>query len=238
MSLRIIRSVTLFILLAVTSQTISLAQEGNAVADRQARIESETKARLTLQSELNSKMNQVGDEVIATLAEPVYVDGQTVLRRGTEFRGRVTKVSPAKRGQRSSHMSIRFDRVITSRGELPISAEVTAIDDWDQEVSTKANNKGELKGGHHGDKTLENTQRGGQIGFTGGLAGAALGGAAGASGRLALGIGAGGVVAGLIGGLLLTKGRELRARPGAILRIRFNEPVMVPVAPDFADPIH
>jgi hypothetical protein len=234
------RIVALAVLIA-SLQQVSLAQtasETSAQADRQTTIPSETRIRLTLRSQLNSKLNESGDIITATLAEPLYVDGQLVLQRGTEFRGRIVKVARAKRGQRSSHMSIDFDHVLTPAGDLPIVAQVTAIDDWDSEESIKANSNGELKGGHRGEKTVDNAHRGAQLGLAGGFAGAALGGAAGASGRLVLGIGAGGVALGLIGGLLLTKGSDIRVRPGALLRIKFLKPVVLPVTAALSNSIH
>jgi hypothetical protein len=239
MTLSIARRIVAIALLMASLYQVSLPQDvsGRPAArsaatvnlDRQAIIESEAKARLTLQSEINSKLSEAGDIITATLTEPLYVDGQLVLRRGTEFRGRIVKVAPAKRGQRSSHLSIDFDHIVTPSGDVPISAQVTAIDDWDREESIKANGGGELKGGHRGGKTVDNVLRGAQIGLFGGVAGAALGGAAGASGRQVLGIGAGGAAAGMIAGLLFTKGSEIRVRPGAILRIKFTRPVTMPM---------
>lgn len=226
------RRVVALALLIASLQQVSLAQnanERNAPADRQATIPSETMIRLTLGSQLNSKLNEPGDIITATLTEPFYVDGQLVLRRGTEFRGRIAKVAPAKRGQRSSHMSIDFDHIVTPSGDMPIVARVIAIDDWDREESIKANSNGELKGGHRGEKTIDNARRGAQLGLGAGVAGAVLGGAAGASGRQVLGVGGGGLAVGMIAGMLLTKGSDIRARPGAILRIKFIEPIVLPV---------
>lgn len=238
MSSRIARHIAASVVLIASLQQVSLSQNDNRGGDRKATIESETKARLTLRSELNSKMSEAGDIISATLADPLYVDGQLVLQRGTEFSGRVTKVARAKRVQRSSHISIELDHIVMPSGQVPISAQVVAIDDWDQEVSIKANSKGELKGGHRGDRTINNMQRGASLGLSGGFVGAALGGAAGASGRQVLGIGAAGVAAGMIGGLLLTKGSDLRVRPGVILRIKFNKPVTLPVTSEISNSIH
>ena len=241
MELSITRRIVALALLIASLQEVSLAQNANertAHADRQATIPSETRIRLTLRSQLNSKLNESGDIISATLAEPFYVDGQLILQRGTEFRGRIVRVAPAKRGQRSSHMSIDFDHVLTPSADVSIVAQVTAIDDWDSEASIKANSNGELKGGHRGEKSADNAHRGAQLGLAGGFAGAALGGAAGASGRLVLGIGAGGVALGLIGGLLLTKGSDIRVRPGAILRIKFLKPAVLPVTAALSNSIH
>jgi hypothetical protein len=229
MTLSIIRRIVAVALLIASLQQVSLTQDASGPSDRQVTILSETRARLTLRSELNSKLSESGDMITATLAEPMYVDGQLVLQRGSEFRGRIVKVSPAKRGQRSSHMSIDFDHIVTPFAEVPISAQVTAIDDWDREESIKANSSGELKGGHRGEKTVDNARRGAQLGLSGGLAGAALGGAAGASGRQLFGIGGAALAAGMIAGLLLTKGSDIRVRPGAILRIKFSRPVALPL---------
>jgi len=192
-------------------------------------LPAETKARLTLHSRINSKLSEPDDIVTATLAEPIYVDGQLALARGVEFVGRIIKVARAKRGQRSSNMSITFERIVTPQGEIPIAAQVTAIDDWDNEETLKADGNGKLKGGHRGEKTITNMGKGSQLGLSGGIVGVALGGAAGASGRQVLGVGASGFAVGLIAGLLFTKGSEIRVAPGAILRIRFLKPVILPV---------
>lgn len=195
----------------------------------EATIQAETRARLTLQSQISSKLSEVDDAVTATLTEPIYVDGMLVLPRGTEFHGRITNIAPAKRGQRSSHMSINFEHVVTPSGEVPILAQVTAIDDWDKEETIKANSKGNLKGGHRGEKTIENVGKGSSLGWSGAFVGALLGGAAGASGRHALGIGGAALAAGMIGGLLLTKGSEIRVGQGSILRIRFLQPATLAI---------
>ena len=192
-------------------------------------LPAETKTRLTLHSRINSKLSEPNDVVTATLAEPIYIEGQLALARGVEFVGRIIKVSPAKRGQRTSNMSILFERIVAPPGEIQIAAEVTAIDDWDNEETLKADGNGKLKGGHRGEKTINNMGKGSQLGLSAGIVGAALGGAAGASGRHVLGIGASGFAVGMIAGLLLTKGSEVRVRPGAILRIRFLKPVTLPV---------
>ncbi|MFY9554736.1 MAG: hypothetical protein WAV47_08490 [Blastocatellia bacterium] len=215
-------------LLIITSHEVLAVQQGPPPA-REATIQGETKARLTLQSQINSKLSEADDTITATLAEPIYVEGQMVLPRGAEFHGQIIRVAPAKRGPRRSNMSIVFDRVVTPSGEVPISAQVTAIDDWDREETIKADREGKLKGGGQGGKTLQNMHLGSQLGFSAAIIGVTLGGAAGASGGQALGIGGVGLAAGMLGGLLLTKGSEIRASPGTILRIIFTKPATVPV---------
>ena len=197
---------------------------------REATIQPETKAQLTIQSRINTKLSEADDVITATLNEPIFVDGEMVLARGAEFYGRIVKIAPAKRRQRSSHLSINFDRVVTSSGSVPISAQVTAIDNWDREEAIKADAQGKMKGGRRGEKTVENMRKGSSLGFSAGFVGLLLGGAAGASGRQALGIGGVGMAAGMIGGILFTKGNEIRVAPGSILRIKFLKPATIPVA--------
>ena len=216
--------------LIVISYVLSTTVAVNAQDIKPVTIKPETTARLTLQSQINSKLSEPGDIVTATLAEPIYVDGELIIPRGAEFQGRIVALLKAKRIQRSSNISIVFERVITPSGmTVPVSAQVTAIDDWDHEESLKANNKGKMKGGHSGGRTIDNMSSGTSIGLSAGSIGALLGRAAGGSGRQLLGIGGAGMAAGMIGGILLTKGSEIRVNQGTILRIRFLKPATFPV---------
>src|SRR5438128_10237421 len=99
---RLFSSITLLATLALGAAT------ARPQAAREATIQPETKAKIILQSRLSSKLSEVGDPVTAVLDEPIYVDGQLVMPRGTEFRGRVTQVTPAKRGQKGGSIGIAF----------------------------------------------------------------------------------------------------------------------------------
>jgi len=109
---------------------ILAARAGVPQAAREATIEPETKARIVLQSQLNSKLNEPGDPVTAVLDEPVYVNAQMVLPRGTEFFGRVTEVTPAGRGQKNGKIAVIFERIRMPWGDEPVAVAITAIDDW------------------------------------------------------------------------------------------------------------
>ena len=197
-------------------------------AAKEATIEPDTKAQIVLQTHLNSKLNEPGDNITAVLNEPIYVNGLLVMERGTEFHGRVTAVTPARRGQKQAQMTIVFDRVAMPWGEEPVAVMLTAIDDWNRDEKHKADSEGQVKGGHKGEKTAENVRRGGEIGGLG--AGAViLGGAAAGAGPGILGVGAAAIGGGLLGGLLLTKGGEVRVDPGATFRIKFVKPLTLPI---------
>lgn len=192
-----------------------------AQAAREVTIEPESKARIVLQSSLNSKLNEPGDTITAVLYEPLYVNGQLVMSRGTEFHGRVTEVSPAGRMQKNGKIAIVFERVMMAWGEEPISVVVTAIDDWDTDQKYKADSEGEVDGKRSGRRTAENVMIGGSIGTTAAIGTVLLGGGSTAGGA--------GIVGGLLGGLFLTKGGDVKVAPGAIFRIKFVKPLTLPV---------
>jgi hypothetical protein len=203
----------------VVASSSNVAQPGYEVT-----VVAETRGRLTLQSELNSKLNEAGDPVTASLIEPIYAEGRLVLPKGTEFRGQITGIKQAKRLQRTGNISITFDRVVMPWGEEPVSVQVTAIDDWNENEKVRSNSNGKMKAGRQGDRTLRNTGRGGTIGAGVSLIGLLFGGAVGAGGRTLSGLGGAGIAVGAISGLLLTKGGEVRSSPGAVLRFKFTKP--------------
>src|SRR5215813_9711826 len=76
-------------------------QSTNDQMDNQIAVAEGAQARLALQTQLSSKLSEVGDEVTATLYEAVRgADGRVVIPRGTEFTGRVRQVQPAQRPQK------------------------------------------------------------------------------------------------------------------------------------------
>lgn len=198
------------------------ASPARSQAAREATIEAETKTKIILQSRLSSKLSEVGDPVTAVLDEPLSVNGQVVLPRGTEFVGRVTQVTAAKRGQKGGSIAIAFEKLAMSWGDEAISVVVTSVDDWDKNEKLNADSEGKVKGGHRGDATARNVERGGGIGGAGAGVVILSGGG--------LGAGAGALGGGLLAGLLLTKGGEVVVNPGAVFRVKFVKPVTLPVS--------
>jgi hypothetical protein len=197
-------------------------------AAQEATIQPGTAVELVLKDHLSSKLNEVGDTFAAELKEPAYADGQLVLPRGAEFLGRVTQVKPAGRMEQSSQMTIVFDRVVVPWGEEPVSLLLTAIDDWSKDQKLKADDEGKVKGGHNGDATLHNVERGGRLGSLGAASVILLGRGAGA-GPGVLGAGGGAIAGGMLGGVLMTKGDDVRLSPGTMFRVRFVKPLTLPV---------
>lgn len=181
-----------------------------------------TQAKLSLQTQLHSKLNEVGDEVIAVLYEPVRAsDGRIAIPRGTEFIGRVTQVQAAKRPQREATMTVVFEKMRMPYGIEKVATIVTAIDDYAHDNKMKSkDDEGKVGAGRSGERTAKNAGMGGGLGSLGGvIIGAAGGGLGGVIG---------GIGAGAVGGVLMTKGNDIKLAPGTILRIRFERPVSLP----------
>lgn len=179
-------------------------------------------AKLSLQTRLSSKLNEVNDEVTAVLYEPVRgEDGRVVIARGTEFIGRVTQTQAAKRPQKEATMTVVFDTMRMPYGTEKVSVTIVAIDDYanDEKLKSK-NDEGKVGGGRSGGRTAKNAGRGGALGGLGGTVIAVAGGGLGGL--------AGGIGAGVLGGVLMTKGNDIRLEPGTILRIKFERPVTLP----------
>jgi len=170
-------------------------------AAKETTVPEGTKLRLSLQTSISSKLNEPGDPLQAILYDPLRVDGNMVLERGTEFEGRITEIKAAGLAQNQSSMTIVFDRLITPYGVEPVSLSLNAIEDYTNDEKYKANGEGKVKGGHSAKTTIDNANTGKGIG-----------------GPL-----------GSIGGVLLTKGKEIRLQPGTLFRASFNRSIKLPI---------
>ena len=219
------KHVFLIALLAMTMLSWRGVSQAQAQSDPVVVIEG-TQARLSLQTQLSSKLSEVGDQVTAVLYETVRgQDGRVAIPRGTEFIGRVTQVQAARRPQKEATMTVVFDTMRLSYGTEKIATVVVAIDDFGNDEKLKArNDEGKVGGGHSGSRTVRNAGTGAGLGGVGGIiiaaAGGGLGGAAGAAG------------AGAVGGVLLSKGNDIKLQPGTVLRIRFERPLTLPALED------
>lgn len=207
-------------LLALLLLALSSAARAQVASD--VVIADGTLARLSLQTQLSSKLSEVGDEVRAVLYEAVRgADGRVAITRGTEFIGRVAQVQPARRPQKQATITVVFEAVRLPFGTEKIATMVMAIDDYanDEKLKSK-DDEGKVGAGRSGGRTARNAGTGATLGGLGGLiigaAGGGLGGAAASTG------------AGAIGGVLMTKGNDIKLAPGTILRIRFERPLTLP----------
>lgn len=66
---------------------------------------------------LSSAHNQQGDEFLATLDQPLIVDGFIIAERGSRVEGRVVEVEPPGHGRSNSHLGIALVKLSTSDGQ-------------------------------------------------------------------------------------------------------------------------
>jgi hypothetical protein len=178
-------------------------------------------ARLSLRTPISSKISEPGDRVKAVLDEPVLdAEGREAIPAGTEFIGRITQAKEARRLHRQGSMTIVFDTMRTTQGAEKISAVVTSIYDYatDQKLHAK-NKEGKIEAGRSAKRTGRNAATGAAVGGAFGLLGLIS-----RFGYNSLPIT---LHAGTILGGAATKGNEVRLGDETILRIRFEEPVVV-----------
>ncbi|MBS1807864.1 MAG: hypothetical protein JST84_06715 [Acidobacteria bacterium] len=176
-----------------------------------------TTGKLSLQTALSTKINEVGDEVLAVLYEPVRAeDGRIAIPRGTQFFGRVSQVQRAKKGQKQATLKVTFETMLMPYGAEKVSVTVLAIDDYANDEKYKAKDgEGKVDAGRSGGRTARNAGTGAGLGTIGGIFGG-LGGMA---------IGAG---VGAMAGVLMTKGNDLKLDQGTVLRVRFERELKLP----------
>jgi len=222
-------SISLLTTLIISLSMIARAQEEKAQEEKEKSdngnitVAQGTLAKISLQTQLSSKINEVGDQVTAVLYENVRAsDGSIAIPRGTEFFGRVTQVQAAKKPQKEATMTVIFETMRMPYGIEKVSTTITAIDDYanDEKMKSKGE-EGQVGAGRSGGRTARNAGLGGSLGALGGVLIGAAGGGIGAI--------AGAIGVGAAGGVLMTKGKDIKLAPGTILRIRFERDITLPV---------
>ncbi len=164
-----------------------------------------TRITLKLDAEINSRVSDVNDTFIATVAKPVIVREVILLPVGTIVEGRVIKAAPASVGGKAGTLVLAFESIKFVNGVK-------------REVSGFLVN--ELRGG-----SMQTTNLLSILG--GAIIGTAIGAAArtgnGALIGAAIGAGAGTGVA------LARKGKDVRIRKGQEFEIELKKEVVLPV---------
>jgi hypothetical protein len=70
-----------------------------------------TVLRVRLDSALDTRRNRAGDRFTATLAEPIVIDGRTVIPNGSACSGRVVAAAPSGRLKGRAGITITLDTV-------------------------------------------------------------------------------------------------------------------------------
>ncbi len=164
-------------------------------------IPANTELEVRLISSLSSKNNKAGDTFQGTIEAPVIVEGKTVIPKGADVTGRVTRAVPSGR--------------LKERAELWVTLSSITFGGKTYEVTTSTT------GHKEGSKATRD------IVFIGGGAGAgaAIGGAAGGGKGAAIGA-AIGAAAGTAGAMLTGK-RDIEFPSESVLRFRLEQPLTV-----------
>ena len=194
-----------------------------------------TYLQITLREPVSSKLSDIGDEVMATLKKDVVVNGELLLKEGTEILGQVTLAKPAKRPLKGGLLHIRFDRIRFDSGlERKLVALVQSASNFARDEKINGNGEGTLKGGKGGGEVLRNVGTaagiGGSVAMIIVLAGNngygvpyGYGGVSGGSAVAAASALGGSMAA----GVLLSKGKEVRLEPGTMVRLKLERPVVL-----------
>jgi hypothetical protein len=151
---------------------------------------------------LSSARNQPGDKFLATLTQPLVIDGFIIADRGARAEGRVVDASPAGRVKGTSHLEISIVRLATADGQnIHIRTEPFVKDG-----STSAATDAAKIGG-------------------GAAIGAIIGAIAGGGKGAAIGAGAGGVVG--AGDVLLTRGQAAEIKVETRVSFRVQDAVVI-----------
>lgn len=171
-------------------------------------LQAGTPLKVTLRDTLSTRDSKVGDQVRATVVEPVVdAAGNTLVAAGSEVDGTVTELQPSARADKPAAIRVNFDSLTTSAGTEPIAAEVV-------EAKPEVN------------QNYGRAEKGAAIGGLGGLAagailghsvkGAIIGGVLGAGAGTAISLGTGDVQASLPAGtpMTLQLTQPVSVRPG------------------------
>ncbi len=210
-------SIILFVVVSFTDPWRILCQESDKLT-----IPAGTKFKTRLETPISSKLSEVGDTIIVTLLEPMAIDAQHVLPRGTEMTGKVTFVKRAGKVKGRAEVYALINELTTNYGSEPIYVSIDAADDVADDEKIRTDEEGKLKSNKDLGDDLEDATKGASLGSLASTPVAIATGSVGAS--------IAGPAAGAIVGLLLSRGKEVRLPAGTVFRMKFDKELTVPVS--------
>lgn len=160
-----------------------------------------TRLRVALIDSVSTTKSRPGDLFMASLSEPVIVDGKMILEKGTTVRGRVVDVKQSGRVKGRASIQLTLTDVVRDSASITISTKsVTRVAE-----ATKKRDAGIIAGGA-------------------GL-GAAIGALTGGGKGAAIGAGVGGGAG--TGAVLATKGKEIHFGPETRMSFTLSSPVQI-----------
>lgn len=177
-------------------------REGNINTAEPGTIPTGTELDVRLQTAISSDTAQVEDRFEATTVVDVRQDGRVLIPAGSTVRGVVTDVKEAGRIERKGSLSLSFDQITVNGRAYPMRGTIT-----------QALESGGVR---------EDAEKIGAGAAVGGIIGGILGGLKGALAGIL--IGGGGVVA-------ATEGQDVELKPGTVLRMRLDQPLVLRPSP-------
>ena len=181
-----------------------------------------TKFKTRLETPISSKISEVGDTIIVTLLEPMAIDAQHVLPRGTEMTGKVTFVKRAGKVKGRAEVYALINELTTNYGAESIQVSIDAADDVANDEKIRTDEEGKLKSNKDLGDDMEDVARGASLGS---LASTPV-----AIATDSVGAAIAGPAAGAIAGLLLSRGKEVRLPIGSVFRMKFDKELTLPVS--------
>jgi len=210
-------SLVLLLAVSLTDPLRTVCQDADKLT-----IPSGTRFKTRLETPISSKLSEVGDTIIVTLLEPMAIDAQHVLPRGTEMTGKVTFVKRAGKVKGRAEVYALINELTTNYGSEQIQVSIDAADDVANDEKIRTDEEGKLKSNKDLGDDLEDATRGASLGSLGSTPVAIATGSVGAA--------IAGPAAGAIAGLLLSRGKEVRLPVGTVFRMKFDKDLTLPVS--------
>ena len=103
-----------------------------------------TSIGVTLNQELSTKTNAVGDLFTTTVSSPVMVDGKIAIPAGSQIRGRVTAVQKSGNSSEAAVLKVEFDEVSIAGDTYPVQLSVAEANPTSKRRSSTGEDVGKV----------------------------------------------------------------------------------------------
>jgi hypothetical protein len=200
-----------------TENAAENATDNPAPNENEITIPEGTEFKLQLHSSVSSKNSRPGDRILTTLLDPVAVEDQDVLAKGTRIDGHVAEVKGAGHRGKGGDLSLVFDTVELPNGQkVAITGSLTEVFSSEGGGDPNVGPEGDLKGGGASRKKqaaiIAATTA---VGATGGL-----------------GPGIAGAAVGVTLAMLLPHGKQAALAAGSLIGMRLDRDVTFTLIPN------
>jgi hypothetical protein len=128
----------------VTSSLDDTRSSSYSSSDRD--VPSGTELHVRLDDSVSSDTSRPEQAITATVSEPLRIDADVVIPAGTEVRGIIRDVEPARRPSRGGRLELSFDSILLRGRSIPLQARVIGMEDGSR-VDKRRAGLGALLGG-------------------------------------------------------------------------------------------